>query len=109
VSPDIDGTELRRNHMPTDIEELAANLRVNNGELVETIALLAGALQKVATKLDDPEITAAVNVVKESIKGIGLPKRDPPGCRLNPFDQLSPAAQEVLGQGWRDFFNQNNP
>ncbi|MBV8857814.1 MAG: hypothetical protein JOZ02_12845 [Acidobacteria bacterium] len=95
--------------MPTDIEQLVANLKANNGELVEAIALLTGVLQKVAAKLDDPDITAAVNAVKGHIKAVELPKRDPPGCRLRRFEELPEAAREVLGPGWRDFFNQQNP
>lgn len=95
--------------MPTDIEELTRNLRENNGELVSAIVMLTSLLQKVAAKMNDDEFTAAVNTVRDHIKQIELPRRFPPGCRLTRFDELPAEVQTLLGNGWREFFDQPVP
>jgi hypothetical protein len=93
--------------MPTDIEELTQNLKQNNGEITGAIVMLMSLLQKVAAKLNDPELTSEVNAVKDHIKAIEVPRRDPPGCRLSRFEDLPAEVQRALGEGWRGFFNQS--
>ena len=92
--------------LSTDLETLRANLRLNNGEVTTALALLLGLSQRIAEKLNDPELINSVNSVKAFIKGAGIAGREPPGCILPTFDNLPAELRGVLGEGWRTFFDQ---
>ena len=88
------------------MEELIENLRLNNGEFVTAIVLLMSLLQEVSVRFDDPKFTESVNSARDFIKNVGIATRRPPGCRLDRFDELPPQLRAVVGEGWREFFNQ---
>jgi hypothetical protein len=90
-------------------EELIQNIRQNNGEFATAIVLLMSLIQKLDAKLGDPTFTQAVNEAKQYIKGVGIAGRNPPGCVLPGFENLSPGLRSVIGEGWREFFDQPTP
>ena len=89
--------------------DLAENIRLNNGEYSTAIVLLMSLLQQVDKKFADPEFSESVKAAADFIKNTGIAARFPPGCRLDRFDELPAALRQVIGEGWREFFNQPTP
>jgi hypothetical protein len=91
------------------MDELIENISKNNGEFSTAIALLVSLMQKLDAKLGDPNFSQAVTEVKAYVKGTDIAGREPPGCKIGRFDDLPPGVRGVLGEGWRDFFEQDQP